>query len=709
MRSVLLFLMLLVSFCATSQAIHNLSFEPEANRRQPLLMWAHRGSQAIRLSIDTTQARQGRGSLLIDATRASAPVRLAFVQGQRWGYLDANGKVAIAPRFVRAQPFSEGLAAVRQHGRYGYIDAQGAFAIAAAYDYAEPFRHGYATVWRNGTPLLINPTGQVQFQGAYQSWETHFGEAGPDYLIATTRTGRQGVLSPQGRLLIDTVYSAISAFSHERAIVTEWLLPNVPDEKYRSAGRGVIDWQGRLVVPFGRYHQIEPFQEGLAKVDIPASSPTATDDDGFINPAGELVLRLPATQMRVAHEASGFGSGVVAVETYRGQSYRRQQRTKQVGLMDVRGQLLFSSKDLIRLAPYPANQTIAQTSKGQWQVLDKRGRLLNTAVIEEIYFERNHSSDDVFAGGWALVRTAAGIGAIDTSGRFVLGPREFPFSFDDAFRLGNRLYFSVNVSQAENQYDYRIGYWDLKTNALVSPRFQQIGEPAGTGTELRLAVLDNRLAYIDAAGTVVWQQPPGDTLAQVALNLDYMRRATYGAASPAELERYGGVGGHAKSTNKPQPIGELSFRAGALSFTVPPQPSSPATGARAAAVMQLANTTADTVFFSAQDGLLYLTVQALNPAGQWQDIEYVPGSSCGNSDHTVYLPASHYWQFAAPAFEGEFQTKLRAKVLVKRSRNPDDFEQVVLYSNEFMGGVNPGQFWRKLEYVSSGIMDPYRE
>ncbi|UYZ59649.1 erythromycin esterase family protein [Hymenobacter latericus] len=78
MRFVLLFLVLLTGFPAASQAIHNLSFEPDANRRQPLLLWAHKGGQAIRLSIDTTQAKHGRGSLLIDATRAPEPVGAAI-------------------------------------------------------------------------------------------------------------------------------------------------------------------------------------------------------------------------------------------------------------------------------------------------------------------------------------------------------------------------------------------------------------------------------------------------------------------------------------------------------------------------------------------------------------------------------------------------------------------------------------------------------
>ena len=43
----------------------------------------------------------------------------------KWGYIDQQGEVAIAPQFDYAADFSEGLAAVQQDGRYGYIDTDG--------------------------------------------------------------------------------------------------------------------------------------------------------------------------------------------------------------------------------------------------------------------------------------------------------------------------------------------------------------------------------------------------------------------------------------------------------------------------------------------------------------------------------------------------------------------------------------------------------
>src|SRR5437762_5550765 len=42
--------------------------------------------------------------------------------GTAWGFIDNRGKIIIPPRFEAAQPYSEGLAAVKREGRWGYID-----------------------------------------------------------------------------------------------------------------------------------------------------------------------------------------------------------------------------------------------------------------------------------------------------------------------------------------------------------------------------------------------------------------------------------------------------------------------------------------------------------------------------------------------------------------------------------------------------------
>ena len=123
--------------------------------------------------------------------------------------------------------------------------------------------------------------------------------------------------------------------------------------------------------------------------------------------------------------------------------------------------------------------------------------------------------------------------------------------------------------------------------------------------------------------------------------------------------------------------------------------------------LYVSNTSKDTAYFLAQDSRMDLVIQALDKEGKWRPIEYLPSSWCGNSYHTLYLPPAHFWEFNIPVYEGEFETKLRAELLYISDQ--EKYELDAIYSNEFEGSVNPGQFWRKAAYYPSGLMDPYND
>ncbi|MEO7424388.1 MAG: WG repeat-containing protein [Fibrobacteria bacterium] len=88
-----------------------------------------------------------------------AQLRPQRIQG-KYGYVDAAGKVVIAPRFDGADSFSEGLAVVLDSGRFGYIDSQGTFAIPPVYRHARAFRDGFAPVRFDGSWLTIDRGGK---------------------------------------------------------------------------------------------------------------------------------------------------------------------------------------------------------------------------------------------------------------------------------------------------------------------------------------------------------------------------------------------------------------------------------------------------------------------------------------------------------------------------------------------------------------------
>ena len=62
------------------------------------------------------------------------------------GYINHEGAIVIPMQFEMAQPFSDGLAAVRVDSKWGYIDKTGKFVIEPRFPGAGPFSEGLAAV-----------------------------------------------------------------------------------------------------------------------------------------------------------------------------------------------------------------------------------------------------------------------------------------------------------------------------------------------------------------------------------------------------------------------------------------------------------------------------------------------------------------------------------------------------------------------------------
>ena len=79
--------------------------------------------------------------------------------GGKWGYLDLEGKWAIAPRFERALVFHGGLAPAKEPGgKWGYLKPDGSWALEPKYTKARAFTDGLAAVSEQGE-VELGPEG----------------------------------------------------------------------------------------------------------------------------------------------------------------------------------------------------------------------------------------------------------------------------------------------------------------------------------------------------------------------------------------------------------------------------------------------------------------------------------------------------------------------------------------------------------------------
>jgi hypothetical protein len=173
-----------------------------------------------------------------------------FPENARYGYIDKDGQIAIAARFIDGSDFSEGLAVVREDGgsepKYGYIDRTGKIVIRPQFDQAFNFSEGLAAV-----AIAINTRDSGN---KVWSW---------------------GFIEPKGTFAIQPTYRQAHSFSEGLAEVS-----------LRDGSWGYIDHNGKVAIQ-AKYSETNPFSEGLALV-----WPKDEENGYYIDKAGKKALTL---------------------------------------------------------------------------------------------------------------------------------------------------------------------------------------------------------------------------------------------------------------------------------------------------------------------------------------------------------------------------------------------------------------------------------
>ena len=212
---------------------------------------------------------------------------LAAVQvGRRWGFIDPRGRMVIEPRFTIRASSPKGWRPFRyEFGQpWGYIDRNGKVVIQPRFDTAGEFRNGLAARrLRNGAqqdPVaaggrrpageapLHRPQGRVRGRRRRDStWP----EARPTNASCSRRNGRWGYCDADGKVVIPPRFVGALAFSNGRACV-------------RLDGPfGFIDTDGKFVIK-PQFQYANSFSEGLAGVPLGAKG------WGFIDTDGKVVI-----------------------------------------------------------------------------------------------------------------------------------------------------------------------------------------------------------------------------------------------------------------------------------------------------------------------------------------------------------------------------------------------------------------------------------
>lgn len=631
------------------------------------------------LSTNTSQS-----SISLDSNRF-----IITVDGKT-GYIDNEGIIVIEPIFESGQEFSEGLCAVRKNGFYGFINPRGEFVIKPRFDYATQFVEGAALTFIDGKPVFVDKRGDALFPSAYKSM-TAFSN-GKSWV--RTHSGKAGIVNKKGHLLIDTVYSRIGDFSDGLAVAYGADHQTYSTkEKSRKLQATIIDTLGRRIVAYGKYSEIIGPSEGYFRA---STSPRffGNGEEHLLDRTGKKVYVLSDPGKNYYSSFEGDVCNGVIRATMPGQG--TDKGNNHDVYMTPDGQIIFENVSQRWTRNFSDNRAFIQNDDETYSIINKKGKIVSDIRYKDVLLHG-------FYKGRAFVQTDGGWGVIDTLGQFIVVPK---FGRIHEASAGTDHIFFTNMDSVDGNEVYGIA--DALGDVILTPRLEQFDE-RGFVNGLLFAYVDGKSAYISEKGKTVWEGELQPVSGLQPLDIDHMKRGYFHASSQSTGHGYEEYGAEPQVITKAN-----SFKDGVFEVIAVPERQHEARASIRTMTIFVANSTLDTVNFNAQDGRLYMKMQAKDKTGAWRDIEYLPNSWCGNSYHTMWLAPGNYWSFAAPVYQGALETKLRVELKVVDGKiDHTQFEhkknEKIFYSNEFNGSVNPGQFWRKPGYTPMGIMDPYLE
>lgn len=450
---------------------------------------------------------------------------------QLCGYVEPDTLATRIPfQFEAAQPFRDGLAAVRVDGRWGYIDREGKLVIQPVWAGAAPFYGAYAEVQINGSAGIIDRNGRVvirpQFKriipfadavfiaaplepaarsGGYLGGQTDpmsllsFGSAGlyhlqrgwiteADLQFSTFDDPRRGLiwagrnedrdtiwglLRSDGGWAVSPRYSYVQRLFENRAVVRG--LPDRTAPRAEQQGTvlsGAVDENGLLVVPI-EFGWLGYWRGGYGLAGRTGSAPGSRDEGdgpsaGLVAPDGVLLA----------------GRYFDAVDVSQDGSLPRVRLGQVWYSVNPRGDLLPDERDGTTLLACPEGPTFI-----------RRGSQLEVR-------QPDGASVGLYNPGHFPARDCPGPFSLQRNGRW------FSLTPEGGLVGGERGFDSLYGFDGETaaaQYDGKWGIIDRFGRFVVAPRYDEL-RPVGLGLYMVGQGADAQ--WIDATGRSVPRPQP---------------------------------------------------------------------------------------------------------------------------------------------------------------------------------------------------------
>ena len=319
-----------------------------------------------------------------------------------FGYLNADGSVAVEPTYTAARPFMDGTAVVSVgEGSFGLIDAAGAQLIEPVYQDIERAWGDVSSSWSTAVYL-------VQSEGLWGFVDSAYRQTAPcvyreidRFSVGGMRRVQDGAppylygyLDAEGSVLIEPCYYAAEEFdSVDAGKWAAWVRP------YSESGYGLIDTAGSYLIG-------PVYDEPGYSVD---GYTVAIKDGkyGLFNPDYVMIAECDYDYISLYSEP---------FKTELGGLY---------GLMDREGRVLFEPK-FEQIGRVSDNGLIPVELDGRWGYADLQGNM----VIPATFKYANPFSDGLACVGVEAAGYLRLDGCIDETGAWVIEPGRFSWISD---------------------------------------------------------------------------------------------------------------------------------------------------------------------------------------------------------------------------------------------------------------------------------------
>ena len=259
---------------------------------------------------------------------------------EKVGFIDETGSVVIAPRFISAHNFSEGLAFAWGNGFMGFIDREGKEVFKVAEYTVGDFHDGLAALRPGG---YIDRAGGLVIKGYTFADDFSEGLAGVE--VAGGILKRFGFINTKGEMAIPPRFPSRIGGDAMITVATSRFSEGLASVKGEGS-YGYIDKSGRFVIA-PQFQEAQEFSEGLAWVK------TFQGKTGWIDKSGRWAIVVedgkvyPSGILQAAKTAtidSRFSEGLVPFVTY---SKNRTFR----GYMDRKGEVIIQPREFDSAGP----------------------------------------------------------------------------------------------------------------------------------------------------------------------------------------------------------------------------------------------------------------------------------------------------------------------------------------------------------------------